>query len=111
MELKVLNGKCVDKTTERDFETIVIYMGNPRLLLAPMFLCYPLFVRYVCLVNPRDLRAERERTKVLPSGEFGTKLITKKFFLQKIKMILHLGKVRFKKLLKTTWNPWLLLRE
>ena len=87
--------KLVDKTTERDFETIVIYMGNPRLLLAPMFLCYPLFVRYVCLVNPRDLRAKRERTKVLPSGEFRTKLITKKFFLQKIKMILHLGKVRF----------------
>ena len=101
----------MDKTTERDFETIVIYMGNSRLLLAPMFLCYPLFVTYACLVNPRDLRAKRERTKVLPSGEFGTKLITKKFFLQKIKMILHLGKARFEKLLKTTWNPWLLLRE
>lgn len=85
MELKVLNGKLVDKTTERDFETIVIYMESPRLLLAPMFLCYPLFVRYVCLVNPRDLRAKRERTKkVLPSGEFRAKLITKKFFLQKI---------------------------
>ena len=34
---KVPNGELMDNLMERNFKMIVIYMGNSRLLLAPMF--------------------------------------------------------------------------
>lgn len=33
--------ELVDKTTDRNFKTIINYFGNPRLLLTPMFLLLP----------------------------------------------------------------------
>ena len=52
------------KAIERNFKTIVNYMGNPRLLLAPMFLLLPVIrdisdPPFQCLVNPRDPRAKK----------------------------------------------------
>ena len=69
MESKVPDGELVDKTTERNFKTMVNYMGNPRLLLAPMFLLLPV-IREISdppsqsLVNPRDPQAKIHDLKI-----------------------------------------------
>jgi len=62
---KIPNGELVDKTTERNFTTIVNYMGNPWLLLARMFLLLPTICdvsdplsKY--LVNPQDPSAKKQ---------------------------------------------------
>ena len=64
-----LNGELVDKTTERNFQTIVNYMGNPRLLLAPMFLL--LSVTFL-IHNPSNswIHEIHELKSVLSSGKF-----------------------------------------
>ena len=38
---QIPNGELVNKAIERNFKTIVNYMGNPGLRLAPMFLLVP----------------------------------------------------------------------
>ena len=61
---QIPNGELVNKAIERNFKTIVNYMANPRLLLAPMFLLLTV-IRDIsdppsqCLVNPRDPRAKK----------------------------------------------------
>ena len=61
---KEANGELVDKTTKLNFKTIVNYMGNPRLLLARVFLLLPV-IRDIpdppsqYLVNPRDPRTKK----------------------------------------------------
>ena len=41
LKSKVPKSKLVDKTTERNFQATVNYMGNPRLLKTPMLLLLP----------------------------------------------------------------------
>ena len=65
MESKVPNGELVDKTAERNLKTMINYVGNPRLLLAPIFLLLPV-IRDISdppsqyLVTPRDPRAKNK---------------------------------------------------
>lgn len=61
---QIPNGELVNKAIEWNFKRIVSYMGNSRLLLAPMFLLLP-SIRDICdppsqcLVNPRDPSAKK----------------------------------------------------
>ena len=39
---QIPNGELLNKAIERNFKTIVNYMGNPRLRLGPMFFLFPI---------------------------------------------------------------------